>query len=322
VPERPLLHVGAASASAHFRPLGAGLGRLSLDRPLPLRIGDRALLRDPGSRRLWGLTVLDPAPPPLHRRGAASVRAAELDRLDGEPDLTHEVARRGIVRRSLLRRIGVDTAPLDTAPLDTAPLGPVPDWLAAGDWVLGVRRAADLRERLRLIVEEHDRAEPLDLGVPVAGAAQALELPHPDLVAALVTDPLRLEEGRVTRRRDGVLPAHLERALGTLHGELVDAPFAAPTSDRLEELGLDARAVAAAARAGRLLRVADGIVLLPGADRLAATQLAELPQPFTTSEARIRLGTSRRVALPLLAHLDRLGLTRRLADDRRTVRSR
>ena len=47
--------------------------------------------------------------------------------------------------------------------------------------------------------------------------------------------------------------------------------------------------------------------------------LRELPQPFTTSEARVRLGTSRRVVLPLLEHLDRAGLTRRLPDDRRAV---
>ena len=49
----------------------------------------------------------------------------------------------------------------------------------------------------------------------------------------------------------------------------------------------------------------------------AAKLLCELPQPFTTSEARSRLGTSRRVVLPLLEHLDRARLTRRLADNRR-----
>jgi selenocysteine-specific elongation factor len=73
-------------------------------------------------------------------------------------------------------------------------------------------------------------------------------------------------------------------------------------------------------KAGRLLRLAPGIVLLPGADRLATTWLTELPQPFTASEARERLRTSRRVVLPLLDHLDRSGLTRRLPDDRRVVR--
>ena len=47
--------------------------------------------------------------------------------------------------------------------------------------------------------------------------------------------------------------------------------------------------------------------------------LAQLPQPFTASEARAALGTSRRVVLPLLDHLDRARLTRRLPDDRRTL---
>ncbi|HEY0693375.1 MAG TPA: SelB C-terminal domain-containing protein, partial [Kribbella sp.] len=42
-------------------------------------------------------------------------------------------------------------------------------------------------------------------------------------------------------------------------------------------------------------------------------------QPFTTSEARRCLNSSRRVVIPLLERLDRLGLTRRLADDRRLV---
>ena len=49
--------------------------------------------------------------------------------------------------------------------------------------------------------------------------------------------------------------------------------------------------------------------------------LAGLPQPFTLSEARQALDTTRRVAVPLLELLDRAGATRRLPDDRRTVRA-
>jgi len=48
--------------------------------------------------------------------------------------------------------------------------------------------------------------------------------------------------------------------------------------------------------------------------------LSGLDQPFTTSEARQAFETSRRVALALLAHLDRTGRTVRLPDDRRRVR--
>ncbi len=69
----------------------------------------------------------------------------------------------------------------------------------------------------------------------------------------------------------------------------------------------------------RVLRLAPGVVLLPDAAERAVDALVDLPQPFTTSAARSRLGTSRRVVLPLLEHLDRARLTRRLPDDRRTV---
>jgi selenocysteine-specific elongation factor len=78
--------------------------------------------------------------------------------------------------------------------------------------------------------------------------------------------------------------------------------------------------VAAAGRAGRLLVLEEGVVLRPGADRDALEVLSRLPQPFTASEARQALGSSRRVVLPLLALLDRTGRTVRLPDDRRRLR--
>jgi len=44
-----------------------------------------------------------------------------------------------------------------------------------------------------------------------------------------------------------------------------------------------------------------------------------LPQPFTTSQARQALGTTRRVAIPLLELLDGRGWTRRLDGSLREV---
>ncbi len=320
VPARPMLHVGATSAATHCRPLADDLVRLRLERALPLRIGDRALLRDPGSRQVWGVTVLDPAPMPLRRRGDARARATELELHPGVPDLAAEVDRRAMVRLSLLRRVGVDTGPVGEPSSQALRRpgggGPVTG-VGAGDWVVSDRRADVLRERLTRLVRGHDLRNPLETGVPIAVAAQALELPTPQLVQALVQAPLRMAAGRVLIERSAVLPPELETALAELRGDLADQPFAAPSADRLRELGLHPRAVAAAAKAGRLLRLDDGVVLLPGADRTAEAWLRELAQPFTTSEARIRLKTSRRVVLPLLAHLDRTGRTRRLPDDRR-----
>jgi selenocysteine-specific elongation factor len=308
-PERPLLHIGATSVGTHCRPLSDDLVRLRLDRPLPLRIGDRALLRDPGSRQLWGAAVLDPAPPRLRRRGAAGLRARALADARGV-DLAREVARRGLVSAGLLRRMGV--AVDDEALRATGAL------LADG-WLMSEERATSVAVQVGRAVAEHERQSPLAGGLPLSVLAERLGLPSVELVRAVVRPPLRVDSGRVTSGRAAVLPEGVQRAVEAVRRDLEEDPFAAPTADRLREVGLDNTGAAAAAKTGLLLRPAPGIVLLPGADLLAAKWLAELPQPFTTSEARVRLRTSRRVVLPLLAHLDKAGLTRRLPDDRREV---
>ncbi len=303
VPERPVLHVGSTARSVHARPLDERTVRLTLDGALPLRIGDRAILRDPGSRTIWGVEVLDPAPPSLRRRGAAGARAARLAGADGT--LADEITRRGVVRRSQLHRLGAHPGQLPEGALEV------------GDWLVSPGRAADLRHALGALVSGRDSS--LLPGVSVAEAVQALRLPDPDLVGALLGDSLRLDQGRVVPAAGAALPPALAAALAGIRQDLAAQPFAAPDAARLAELGLDTRGLAALARAGRLLRLDPAVVLLPGADDAALEVLRDLPQPFTTSRARQALGSSRRVVLPLLAHLDRTGRTRRLADDRRTV---
>lgn len=308
-PERPLLHIGAAAVPTHLRPLDHDVVRLTLDRPLPLRIGDRALLRDPGSRRLWGLTVLDPAPPTLKRRGAARLRAEVLADVTGEPDGAAELERRGLVRLQTLRQLG--------APLPEALVSAATD----DGWLVGAAEADRLRASMFELVAAHDTGH--ETGMPLTSLADRLGVPSPAILRQLVAPPLRLVQGGVTMRSDpgpgGGLPQELEVAVSAIEEELGAAPFVAPTADRLRELGLHPKAVSTASRAGRLLHLGDGIVLLPGADDRAVELLSALEQPFTTSAARQRLETSRRVVLPLLSYLDRRGRTRRLPDDRRAV---
>jgi len=97
-------------------------------------------------------------------------------------------------------------------------------------------------------------------------------------------------------------------------------PFDAPNAQDLAELDLTPTKLAAAVRAGLLIAIGDGVVLAPEAPEVALARLRSLEQPFTTSQARIALETSRRVAVPLLQWLDAAGLTQRLADDRRQLR--
>ncbi|WP_101256604.1 selenocysteine-specific translation elongation factor [Streptomyces barkulensis] len=311
LPRHLVLHAGSAAVPATVRPLGTDTARLTLGRPLPLRVGDVALLRDPGRHRIpAGITVLDVRPPRLERRGAGRARARELETSAGIPDGTSDgraqVRRRGLVRGSELLAMGV-----------RPPYEPV-----AGDWLADPGHWAGLRRALARAVEEHAARHPMDPGLPAEAARRALGLPERALVRALVDaaprPPLEHRDGRVygsTARPQ--LPPRVRKAVDTVRAELRTAPFRAPEAHRLAELGLDPNTVAAAAAAGELLRVGDGVVLLPGADDRAASLLARLEQPFTTSEARRALDTTRRVVIPLLEHLDARGLTVRLDNTRR-----
>ena len=240
------------------------------------------------------MSVLDPLPPRLDRRGAAAARAKALAALDGS--VAADLAVRGPARASVLRRLGL--------------AGEAPDVLVAGDWL--VPAVEEHRARLREIVGD---------GIAPSEAARALELEDPAVVEALVAPPLEYVDGRI-RRAGATLPAELAERLAWLKDRLADNPFDAPTSDELSEAGLDAAAVATLHRGGHLLRLAPGVAVLPDAATQAMETLAALPQPFTTSQARQALGTSRRVVLPLLAYLDANADTVRLPDDTRRVTSR
>jgi len=307
LPPEVTLHAGSAAVIASVRPLGTDTARLRLSAPLPLRIGDRALLRDPGRHHVaGGVTVLDVVPPPLRRRGAAAARAAVLSTMDGTSDEAGELRRRGLVRRSDLARMGV--------PVATAPV--------TADWHADPAHWAALRRRLAEEVARYRDTHPLEPGAPVEMLRQLLRLPDRALVTALVTPPLVAREGRISSGAPGGLPAPIARAVDQVRTELAGQPFRAPDSERLAALGLGPKEIGAAVRAGALVRIAEGVVLLPDALDAAVPVLAKLSAPFTMAQAREALGTTRRVAVPLLELLDRRGVTRRLPDDTRVLAHR
>jgi selenocysteine-specific elongation factor len=319
-PAALMLHIGTAAVPARLRPLGRDTARLTLRRALPLRIGDAAVLRDPGRQAVVaGARILDVRPPGLGRRGAAHRRGAELASVTATPDLASELRRRKLARGGDLRAMGV----------------PVPARAprVAGDWLAEPAWWRELGDRLRAEVEAHAAADPVNPGLPVEAARHRLGLPDRSLVEALVealaepraepgTGPrLRQAGGRIYGPRDGAdLPARVRDAIEAIRAGLRDDPFLAPDAQRLRDLGLDPRQLAAAVKAGHLIRVSREVYLLPGAAEEAVQRLAAIGRPFTLSEARRALGTTRRVAVPLLEMLDRSGHTERLDDTLRQVR--
>jgi selenocysteine-specific elongation factor len=310
------LYVGSARVTARVRPLAPGLARLSLVDPLPLHVGDRVLLRDLGARRpdSWpavaGAVVLDVAPPPLARRGAAAAAARQLAAWPDRPTAADLLARHGLLRASILFAMGVPELP-----------EPV-----AGEWLADPVRWRALGNQLGEVLAVHAAAQPLAAGMPIEAARAALDLPDRRLVTALAKPPFRVSCGAVQIGAPAAaagpdLPEGVLAAIQVLRADLAAAPFVSPDAGRLRKLGLDQHSIAAAVRAGKLMRVSDQVVLAPGADVAATTILAALKQPFTAAEARQALGTTRRTAIPLLEFLDSAGVTERLADDRRLVRA-
>ncbi|WP_342663360.1 SelB C-terminal domain-containing protein [Actinokineospora enzanensis] len=261
-----VLHIGAAAVPVRVHPLGTN-ARLVLARPLPLRVGDRVLLRDPGDHHIQGATITD------------------LDRLDRAP--FHTTAQRKALGRNENHIVnGWHTDP------DT--------------WRGLVARTAEL-------LAQNETRNPLGTAPPTETIRRALRLPDPALVPPLIS---ATKTGKIRE-----LPTSVTTSVDALAKDLDMNPFHAPTAERLRELGLGKRELAAAVRVGRLRKVAEGIVLLPDAPARAIPLLHGIPQPFTTSQARQALDTSRQVALAVLDILDRDGVTERLPDNTRRLRN-
>lgn len=326
------------------RALGGRFARLTLADPLPLRVGDLGLVRDPGRHEVVaGVVVLDPSPVPLTRRGDARRRfhelaAAERPRPPGgdeDPSPSRAGGRPGATDgdRGLRARENddeFDPGALARIWLRHRRFASADEWRVLGLPPVGRRVSGDcyadpdhwseLSKRVAAEVDEWRTRHPLSAGMPTEALRRRLDLPPPALEPLIREAALVMTQGRVAKPGDvHELPEAVDRAVRAVEADLRERPYQAPDAHRLAELGLGTRELAAAVRAGRLVAVADGIVLLPDAVDAAGDRLGRLPQPFTLSQAKRALGTTRRVAVPLLELLDRRGVTRRLPDGTRLL---
>ncbi|WP_151524858.1 selenocysteine-specific translation elongation factor [Serinicoccus kebangsaanensis] len=285
LPAEVTAHVGTAARPARLRTLEGRWARLRTDRPVPLGVGDRLILRDPGREgAVVGARVLDPVAPPLRRNGAARRRAAALQASDDRHGVavagrtvSRATAEAWVEELSALVRRRAQTDPLDPR----LPLAP-----ALRD--LGRRTGLPDRRTLEAVVA-------------MAGLEVRDERVGPARAAGSVPEP-------------GEPPA-----LRALLDRLARDPLDAPTRPELDAMGIGGREIAAASGRGALLRLPGDVLLGPEAADRAVDALTDLAQPFTTSQARATLGVSRKVAIALLEHLDARGHTRHGPDGTRSL---
>ena len=308
VPRKLNLHVGTASVPVHVRGLDAEHARLTLQgRAFPLRLGDRLALRGPGLDALAGVEVVDMDPPLLNRRGAP-VRRAQALRDQNPFDASAYVARKEAVMKETLAAAGFDVANKPASLVEFR------------SWWVNAQAIARWTAQLRTLFDTHLTHHHLSDGLPLATALSALALPDDSLVSIAVAGARLKRDGAIIRDPHAA-PRDLgpaEKSVAIVEAQLAKEPFVAPDAGTLDELGLGPIELAAAERAGRLLRVGP-IVLLPSAPQQAAEILGQQQGEFTLSQARQALGTTRRVAVPLLEYMDARGLTRRTSDSARVL---
>ena len=161
-----------------MRPLSGDAARLTLPVALPLRAGDRAILRDPGAQRVVaGVLVVDADPPPLARRGAGARRGEELSRATGRLDLAAEVERRGAMTVDDALALGM-TIGSDAESLPKT-------IVRQGDWLISRRSWEAWARSLRTAVEARAQADPLDPVLSVEAAREAAGIPDRALLGPL-----------------------------------------------------------------------------------------------------------------------------------------
>lgn len=310
LPDNLVVHTGTAGVEAHLRPLSADFARLSLARPLPLQLDDRFVIRSPGGRHvIAGAEAVDLRPPELNQRGAARRRAEELSAQESFRDPASYLRRVGFARLDDLARDGFATS--------TPPQGII----AFRDWWIAASQVTRWKRALVDALHAHATAHPLAPGMPRKAAMDALGLREEGLLGlAIAAAKAESSEGALRLPGQQASLGAAESGVAAVEKRLKKEPFSAPEADELAELGLGPKELAAAERAGRLLRLKQGIVLLPSAPEEARRRLAKLEQPFTLSAARQALETTRRVAIPLLEYLDTQRITRRGDGGQRTLR--
>jgi selenocysteine-specific elongation factor len=305
------LHLGSGSWPARVRLLegealdGVGAIIIEVDDPLPVRWGDRFILREVGRQAVVaGGRVLDPAPPRRIRDAgatAAMVRAAQT------PDeaATGLLEARGTASAAQLdRHTGGGTAH---------------DAVISRDRAFSRRHLGELARRAVELVDEFHGANPLRPGIPKARLAEHLDLQVPDL-ETLVGDFADIEAVGAEVRRTGfgtALGDHDNRAWESARTELLQAGFSPP---RRADLGLDVELQHALIRHGDVIEVSAEFFYLPEILDELVTTAQSLADGFSVADFRDLLGITRKHAIPLLEWMDKTGVTAR-AGDGRTFRS-
>jgi selenocysteine-specific elongation factor len=315
--------------------------RIRLESPIVVSRGDRFILRaySPSVTIAGGL-VLDPHPARgAIRTSAARARFEMLDPDGREPDAAMERAvaamvsdagAAGLATSSLVSRAGIVRGQVSSAVERLSRAGVA---VKAGAVLVAPAVLERLRRDILTRLGEHHRVEPLSEGVPREEVRERLCARAGAGVFEHVLADLQ-QSGRVSGRERLAIASHRialtgdeERARQTIEGAFRTAGLKPPDPREVAQaagIATDVadRVVKLLARQKVLVKV-DSLLFHQEALEQLERDMAALKTAGRGGEVRIevatfkeRYGVSRKFAIPLLEHLDRARITRRIGDTR------
>ncbi len=317
------------------------LVRVRLAAALPVWAGQRVVVRafvepvgDGSGRTVGGGIVVDPEPPVGRAQRARWIALARALGGSGDADriaaLVDDAGTMGIAEGALARRAAARDLTRELARI-TAPRGDVVD--VGGGHFVHERWLRPLVDQVIAIVDRFHAANPMQAGIGRAtlesmlGARIAREVAAAAVARAVARGAVRVidEAGSLARpgkglQRGGALPGHMKTILA-MYAERGTTP---PTLREIEgATSLSGRQVlemvTSLQRLGKLVRLSDELSLDVAAhEGLVATIRDHLRGAGTIDVQALKqlTGLSRKFAVPLLEHLDALGLTLRRGDTR------
>lgn len=324
---------GAAEVPAHVRVMGAREippgerdehpAQLRLARPIVACAGDRLVIRQPSpSRTLGGGRVLDPHPRSRWRRLRSST-AARFEALasgSGPRIAWAQLAQREPCPAGDLLPCdtGLEPAARDAALAELAAAGRAVD--LGGMWITDVGWAS-LSQRCRAALDAYHQANRLRSGMPAEQMRERLGL-TPEAFAAVaargVAEGWLARSGALVRStgHDVRMDPRQQAAADELLERFRSRPYGPPSA---KEAGADvgAEILAMLVDRGDLVSVGADVLFerhAYEAMRQAVLEHLTTHDQVTVADVRDRFDTSRKYALALLEHLDRVRVTRRVGD--------
>ncbi len=296
------LHLGSGSWPIRLRILEPGVGMIQTRSAVPVRCGDRFILRETGRRAvIAGGVVIDPHPPRWGKQAAAAAPNL-LAALSDSPDHVADV---------LLSIRG--TAQLADLQRDSGGGKPTTSY-TTGSLAMADSAAHRLVDQVTEIAERFQQDHRLRPGIPKAELATTLGR-DVDSIALVVSATEGLVDDGATIRT-----AEFDPGMSTAEEKawqaarlMLRAGLAVPRAD---QLGLDRELLHALIRENQMIRVSPDLVYLPEQIETITTALRTMDGEFTVADFRDLIDVTRRQAVPLLEWFDTQGITRRNGDTR------